>query len=92
MQQKLSLALAIGIRPPLVMLDEPFDGLDRQAQPILSDLLIDLTDHGGTVLITTHQENQIAPFRETRTVQFLELLNGTLADDSVLPEAPTAGD
>ncbi len=90
MQQKLSLALAIGLCPPLVMLDEPYDGLDRQARPSLSDLLLDFTGRGGTVLITTHQENQIVPFREARTVQFLELMDGSLVDDPDLPEAPVA--
>jgi len=92
MQQKLSLALAIGIQPSLVMLDEPYDGLDRLAQPILTDLLLDFTGHGGTVLITTHQENQITPFTQVRKIHHLELIDGQLADDSASPEAPIASD
>ncbi len=82
MQQKLSLALAIGLQTPLLMLDEPYDGLDRRAQPILTDLLLEHAAGGGAVLVTTHQESQIRPFSAVREVRVLEILDGILETDS----------
>ncbi len=84
MQQKLSLALAIGLRTPLLLLDEPFDGLDRNAQPILTELLLDRADAGGAILITTHQESHIHQFTARRDVRVLELVEGRLDSDSIL--------
>ena len=84
MQQKLSLALAIGISTPLLLLDEPYDGLDRKAQPILTDLLLDRADAGGAILITTHQESHIHQFTTRRDVRVLELVDGRLDSDSIL--------
>jgi ABC-2 type transport system ATP-binding protein len=92
MQQKLSLALAIGVGTPLLMLDEPYDGLDRRAQPILTELLLRHADTGGAVLVTTHQEHQIDPFLGARSVRVLELEDGTLGGDSAMPRFPGSGD
>lgn len=84
MQQKLSLALAIGLQTPLLMLDEPYDGLDREAQPILTELLHSHAGNNRAVLITTHQESQIDLFRAKWIVRMLEIQNGQLKDESVL--------
>ena len=93
MQQKLSLALAIGLGTPLLMLDEPYDGLDRRAQPILTELLLAHAAAGGAVLVTTHQESQIRPFSAVREVRVLEILEGILETDSRMPgEGPERGD
>ncbi len=55
MRQKLSLALALGLDVPLVMLDEPFNGLDVQAQDELSKGLRERVKAGSAVLVTAHQ-------------------------------------
>jgi ABC-2 type transport system ATP-binding protein len=55
MRQKLSLALALGLDVPLVMLDEPFNGLDVQAQDELSKGLRERVKAGNAVLVTAHQ-------------------------------------
>ncbi len=55
MRQKLSLALALGLEMPLTLLDEPFNGLDVEAQELLADALTKRARSGGAVLLTGHQ-------------------------------------
>ncbi|MBN9390271.1 MAG: heme ABC exporter ATP-binding protein CcmA [Chloroflexi bacterium] len=56
MQQRLSLARAILHQPPLLLLDEPDTGLDRQAAEMLAQVVSEPDDQGQprTVLMTTH--------------------------------------
>ena len=54
MQQRLSLARAIIHRPNILLLDEPFAGLDVNAHKMLNDLLHNFIAHDSTVLLTTH--------------------------------------
>jgi len=55
MRQKLSLALALGLEMPLTLLDEPFNGLDIEAQELLAGALTQRAKTGGAVLLTGHQ-------------------------------------
>jgi ABC-2 type transport system ATP-binding protein len=60
MRQKLAVARALLHRPKLVLLDEPFTGLDPAAAIELRDRLRALTrDHGTTVLLTTHDLHHV---------------------------------
>ncbi len=54
MQQRLAVARAVLHRPPLVLLDEPYTGLDPLAADALTALLTDLTGEGCTLLLTSH--------------------------------------
>lgn len=54
MQQRLSVARAVLHRPQVLLLDEPYTGLDPNAAQVLTDLLADLAGEGCTVLMTTH--------------------------------------
>jgi heme ABC exporter ATP-binding subunit CcmA/heme exporter protein CcmB len=54
MQQRLAVARAVLHRPALVLLDEPYTGLDPLAADALTSLLTDLTDEGCTLLLTSH--------------------------------------
>ncbi len=60
MRQKLAVARALLHRPKLVLLDEPFTGLDPAAAIELRDRLRAVTrDHGTTVLLTTHDLHHV---------------------------------
>ncbi len=54
MQQRLSLARAILHDPPILLLDEPFAGLDVNAADMVKSLLDELIANDKTVLLTVH--------------------------------------
>jgi len=55
MRQRLSVARAVLHEPRVLLLDEPYTGLDPQAVDMVRDLLEDLTGAGRTILMTTHR-------------------------------------
>jgi heme exporter protein A len=54
MLQRLAIARALLHEPQLVLLDEPFTGLDQRAATTLRDQLARLRDGGRTVVLVTH--------------------------------------
>ena len=54
MAQKVQILGTIAHRPDLVILDEPFSGLDPVNQQVLEELIEDLRAEGRTVLFSTH--------------------------------------
>ncbi|HET6348166.1 MAG TPA: heme ABC exporter ATP-binding protein CcmA [Candidatus Krumholzibacteria bacterium] len=54
MKQRLALARAVVHHPRLLLLDEPFTGLDELSSQSLSGMLSKFTKDGGTVLMSTH--------------------------------------
>lgn len=58
MRQRLAIARALVHNPPLLLLDEPYTGLDPHAARQLSVLLRDSIGAGRTVLLTTHDLSQ----------------------------------
>jgi heme exporter protein A len=55
MQQRLSIARALLHRPDVLLLDEPYTGLDQDASLILDGLLREAQRDGHTILMATHQ-------------------------------------
>jgi ABC-2 type transport system ATP-binding protein len=54
MQQKAQFVAAIIHQPDLLVLDEPFSGLDPVNQRLLRDLVIEEHNRGATILFSTH--------------------------------------
>jgi len=54
MRQRLAIARALLPDPPVLLLDEPFTGLDRHSAPIFADRLSSLRKQGRTILLVTH--------------------------------------
>lgn len=54
MRQKTALACAILPRPKLLILDEPFNGLDAPTTAVFKEVLRAWADRGGAVLYTSH--------------------------------------
>jgi len=60
MQQRLALARALLTSPSLVLLDEPFTGLDRDGALALGEQLAQLKAGGAIVVVVTHDLEAIA--------------------------------
>ncbi|GIJ51771.1 ABC transporter ATP-binding protein [Virgisporangium aliadipatigenens] len=54
--QKVALAQALVVPPELLVLDEPWSGLDASAHATLRELIADVAGAGGTVVLTDHRE------------------------------------
>ncbi len=54
MKQKLALLSALVHRPKLLILDEPFVGLDPKAAVILKDIMRGICAEGGAIFFSTH--------------------------------------
>ncbi len=59
MQQKVQLCTALIGEPRLMILDEPFSGLDPLNVQLLEDILRERRAAGATVLLSTHQMNKV---------------------------------
>ncbi|MFB7620579.1 ATP-binding cassette domain-containing protein [Kitasatospora sp. NPDC056181] len=54
--QKVALAQALLVRPGLLVLDEPWSGLDASAHGVLGELIDEVAGEGGAVVFTDHRE------------------------------------
>src|SRR5262249_8052839 len=59
MRQRLRFCSALIARPELLILDEPFTGLDPINVQVLEDVLRRRRGEGTTVLLSTHQMNKV---------------------------------
>lgn len=58
-QQRVAIARALALKPALLLLDEPFSGLDGHLRAaVRRSVLADLRDTGATVLIVTHDAEE----------------------------------
>ena len=55
MQQKIQFIAAVLHDPDLMILDEPFSGLDPVAQELLKEVVLELKGEGKTIIFSTHQ-------------------------------------
>lgn len=59
MQQKAQFIAAVVHKPPLLILDEPFTGLDPINAGLVKDIMLELRDQGSTIILSTHRMEQV---------------------------------
>ena len=59
MQQKAQLISTLVHKPDLVIIDEPFSGLDPVNTQMVKDLLVEERNRGVTIVMSTHQMHQV---------------------------------
>ena len=61
-QQKIQFIIAVMHNPELIILDEPFSGLDPVNAKILKDVILELVKQGKYIVMSSHQMTQIEEF------------------------------
>ncbi len=76
-------AIAIGVCRPyrLLLVDEPFSGLDRAGRNTLIELLGTVKSKWGAVLVATHDQDAVEVFDRIITLE-----QGQIVDDNVTPQ------
>jgi ABC-2 type transport system ATP-binding protein len=59
MQQKVQFITSVIHRPPLVILDEPFSGLDPVNAATVKDIMLEMRAQGSTIVLSTHRMEQV---------------------------------
>lgn len=59
MQQKIQFIAAVIHEPELLILDEPFSGLDPVSVSLLKNIILELKEKGTTIIFSTHQMEQV---------------------------------
>jgi len=59
MQKRADLAVALIHSPRIIILDEPFTGLDISLQKFIWNLLVELSKHGRIIIISSHMLDDI---------------------------------
>ena len=81
-QQKIQLAVTLMCNPQIVILDEPFSGLDPVNAMLLKDVIKEMIDGGAIVLFSSHQMNYIEEFCESIAI----INQGKIAIDGKISE------
>jgi ABC-2 type transport system ATP-binding protein len=81
-QQKVQIIISILHDPELIILDEPFAGLDPVNQELLKDILLDLKRENKAIIFSTHQMDQVEKLCDTICLinKGKPVLSGSLAD------------
>ena len=87
-RQRLTLARALMHAPRILLLDEPFTGLDEESTQRLLRILQTLVDSGRTVIMTTHDRMIV----ESGPRRLIRLHAGAVAEDrEITPARPSGG-
>lgn len=58
-RKKVELASVLAMRPRLAILDEPDSGIDMLSQPAVIDMMYEIRDYGGSIILITHEEEVV---------------------------------
>lgn len=83
MGQKVQVLASVAHDPELVILDEPFSGLDPVNQGVLEEIVLDLRARGRTVLFSTH----VMQHAERLCDRLVIIAGGRRLFDGTVPEA-----
>ncbi len=83
MRQRLALARSLIHDPPIVLLDEPFSGLDAASRDWLVGLLHELRADGHAICFSTHNEEDSQRLADRTWI----LRDGSLASHQVMADA-----
>ena len=86
-RQKVGLVGALAHEPSLVVLDEPTNGLDPLAVVGFRELLREVTQRGGSVLVTGHHFDEL-----TRIADRVDVLHRGRVIDTLTPGGPSGAD
>ncbi|MBW8011238.1 MAG: heme ABC exporter ATP-binding protein CcmA [Chloroflexi bacterium] len=87
MQQRLSIGRAVIHDPQLLLLDEPYTGLDQDAGAMLDTILKSVTSQGRTVVMTSHDLVRISDLAS----RFDVLSRGKIAASTQREDIPQDG-
>ena len=59
MQQKVQFIATVLHKPALLILDEPFTGLDPVNAGVIKDIMLQLREQGSTIILSTHRMEQV---------------------------------
>ena len=86
MAQKVQLLSVIAHEPELLILDEPFSGLDPVNQQVLEDMILEMRAGGRTIVFSTH----VMQHAERLCDRFLMIAHGQRVFEGTLAEAQAA--
>ena len=101
MKQKLALVSALLHKPKLMLMDEPFVGLDPRASHSLKEIMREICDEGGAIFFSTHVLevaeklcDKVAIIRQGALVKYgsMEEVKGDESLESVFLELEEEGD
>ncbi|MEV4618628.1 ABC transporter ATP-binding protein [Asanoa sp. NPDC049573] len=81
--QKVGLAQALAPDPRLLVLDEPWEGLDAAAREMVPEIVAEIVARGGTVLVSDHRGE---------TGRLPGAVTWTVAEGTVRPGEPTGAE
>ena len=82
MSQKLQFVITVLHEPKLIILDEPFSGLDPLNANLIKDEIYTLAKKGATIIFSTHRMEQVEEICDHIVLVNLgkKILDGTVAD------------
>ncbi len=82
MQQKIQFASAVMHEPDLIVLDEPFTGLDPINSRMLKGLLLEQKENGVTIILSTHRMEEVEAMCDSISLvhEGERVLHGRLSD------------
>ncbi len=82
MSQKLQFVMTVLHEPKLIILDEPFSGLDPLNANLIKDEIYGLAQRGATIIFSTHRMEQVEQICDNIVLINLgkKVLDGTVAD------------